>query len=95
MIGSNEVVMYGEAHCLILGKQWLSISKIKAVLANLEACREFLIKYDVKPAAPAAPAPLPNAEKEALLKQIRELEQRAAGIAAQQNGAGRLDPVKA
>lgn len=91
MIGSNEVVAYGEAMCLVVGRTWLSIGKIKAVLANLEACRKFLLQYDTAPAKPDA-----NAEKEALLARIKELESKAAGIVASSNGhTHRFDPASA
>jgi hypothetical protein len=95
MIGSNKVVQYGDAPMLIIGKTWLSAGKIKAVLANLDACRQFLIKHDAP--EPAKPAVNPNveAEKAKLLERIKELEAKANAAAVSQNGHNRLDPIKA
>lgn len=96
MIGSNDVVQYGDAPCLVVGKTWLSAGKVKAVLANLEACKQFLLTYD-KPEAPkAAPAPVATAEtKEQLLAKMQALQAQVAALSAQSNGHyNRLDPVK-
>lgn len=89
-IGSNDVMQYGDAPMLILGKAWLSAGKIKAVLANLEACRTFLVKYDApKPEEAAA------AETSTLKAQMAELQAKLAALNAQSNGhTNRLDPIQ-
>lgn len=96
MIGSNEVVQYGDSPCLVVGKTWLSAGKIKAVLANLEACKKFLLQFDVQEAAPAPVVSLEAAkEKEELLKKMAALTAQVAALSAQNNGhTNRIDPIQ-
>jgi hypothetical protein len=90
MIGSNKVVDYGGVPCIVINKTWLSMSKVKTVLANIDACRQFILRYDVQEPAKAAA----DEEKAKLIARIKELESRAAGIVASGNGHNRLDPLQ-
>lgn len=92
-IGSHDVVTINNFVCIQLGKRAIGISKIKMVLANIEACRAFLIKYDVaKPDAPVQSITDVKTAAEAEEK-IKALQAMLAKLNADKPAAGRLDPV--
>lgn len=103
-IGSLNVADINGFVCLQCnGKRYIGIGKIKAVLANQVACKEFLAKYDVAKPAPAAAAAPANVDKDALAKKIADLEATLAKLtkpvtpqipaAAESNGHGRFVPA--
>lgn len=98
-IGSLDVADIGGFICLQCnGKRYIGINKIKAVLANQVACKEFLAKYDVAKPTPAQTPAAAALDRTAINQQIADLQAAIAKLTpaaapAPANGNGRFVPA--
>lgn len=97
-IGQHDVMDINGTACIVIGKTWLSVNKIKKVFENEGPCREFVEKYD-KPkeqkAAASAKVTTPSGNvvsKEEFAALVQASVQ--AQLAKMQNSSsGRMDPM--
>lgn len=91
-VGSHDVVDFNGTPCLMFGKRLIGPTKIKDVLSDVPACKEFITRYDKEKPQNVTVALEDVKTKEQAEAAIQALKDKLAGMNA---SAGRVDPVQA